>query len=199
MCDKPSDCQCWHEPISLLAAGCLPSDEQAEIRRHLAGCPACSARFRALTELCAGLRRAAPPVGAHVEAIRQRWADPAAFASPRPAAVGVSARMVWISGALAASLVAAVVWLAMRQSPVLPHARQEPGIAHSGERGKPAGRPNPERVPSPRPAAAPPTLHAYELALAQSDEAFESLLRRHSETIVFAPCKPHFLLKESYP
>jgi hypothetical protein len=42
-------------------------------------------------------------------------------------------------------------------------------------------------------------LRDYQVALAQSDEAFDTLLRRHGESIVFEPYNPQSLLKESYP
>jgi hypothetical protein len=43
MNDQPSSCEALYESISLLAAGCLPLEEQAAVRSHLAGCRACAA------------------------------------------------------------------------------------------------------------------------------------------------------------
>ena len=38
MTTQPSPCDALHEPLSLLAAGCLPPEEQAVVRGHLDGC-----------------------------------------------------------------------------------------------------------------------------------------------------------------
>ena len=67
--------------------------------------------------------------------------------------------------------------------------------------------PRQPHLPPPSPLANPPvelawsqpTLRAYELAFAQSDEAFDALLQRHGESIVFEPYNPQSLMKESYP
>lgn len=45
-------CQAWAESISLSAAGCLSSDEQRDVDRHLETCPSCLKRFEQLTALC---------------------------------------------------------------------------------------------------------------------------------------------------
>jgi len=60
MNDQPSSCDALHEPISLLAAGCLPLEEQAAVRSHLAGCRACAAQFTELTAMCGSLERSRP-------------------------------------------------------------------------------------------------------------------------------------------
>src|SRR5215469_7225469 len=52
MSDLLHPCEHWAEPISLAAAGCLPSDEEQEVRRHLETCSDCREQFRQLTELC---------------------------------------------------------------------------------------------------------------------------------------------------
>ena len=59
--------------------------------------------------------------------------------------------------------------------------------------------PSPFPNPSVARVCSQPTLRAYEVALAQSDEAFEALLQRHGESIVFEPYKPQSLWKECYP
>lgn len=45
MTDHLSNCERWQEPISLLAAECLPAEEEAGVRQHLAGGAACAGRF----------------------------------------------------------------------------------------------------------------------------------------------------------
>lgn len=45
-------CQAWAESISLSAAGCLSSDEQQDVDRHLETCPSCLKRFEQLSAVC---------------------------------------------------------------------------------------------------------------------------------------------------
>jgi hypothetical protein len=176
------------------------------VRQHLAHCPACAARFGELTAVCARLSRSRPSSAVHAEALRGRWNGAADFVTPRRPALRVPPRVFWLSGALAASLLIAVLWLANRQpggSPSVPHP---PSVADGGSSS--AGDTTPKQTPPPRsPLADPPvefassrpTLRAYELALAQSEDAFEALLQRHGESIVFEPYNLQSLLKESYP
>jgi outer membrane lipoprotein-sorting protein len=58
MNDLVHPCQHWAEPISLAAAGCLSSDEEQEVRRHVETCPDCGEQLRQLTELCRALAEA---------------------------------------------------------------------------------------------------------------------------------------------
>jgi outer membrane lipoprotein-sorting protein len=58
MSDLPHPCEDWAEPISLAAAGCLSSDEEQEVRRHVETCPDCREQFRQLTDLCRALAEA---------------------------------------------------------------------------------------------------------------------------------------------
>jgi outer membrane lipoprotein-sorting protein len=51
MSDLHHPCERWAEPISLAAAGCLSSDEEQEVRRHVETCSACREQFRQLSEL----------------------------------------------------------------------------------------------------------------------------------------------------
>jgi outer membrane lipoprotein-sorting protein len=55
MSDLHHPCEDWAEPISLAAAGCLSSDEEQEVRRHVEKCSDCREQFRQLTELCRAL------------------------------------------------------------------------------------------------------------------------------------------------
>jgi anti-sigma factor RsiW len=199
------NCEPWHEAISLLAAGCLPADEETGVRQHLAGCAACEARFAELTTVCVTLSRSRPSAIVPAAAIRSRWSEAADRVTIRRPAPSVPWRVLWLSGALAASLLIAVLWLANRQpggSPTIPH---EPRVAEGGSQSAADQPPLPPQLPPPSPPAkAPPervrsqpTLRDYQVALAQSDEAFEALLERHGESIVFEPYNPESLLKES--
>lgn len=62
MNDERTVCETWLEPISLLAAGSLSAEEERDLRRHLAGCPACRTRFEQMAGLVGRLRtvRATP-------------------------------------------------------------------------------------------------------------------------------------------
>lgn len=66
------DCEPWAERITLLAAGCLSTDEEPEIRRHLEACPDCRERFGQLTQLCGALADAQLPVDVAEDAMFER-------------------------------------------------------------------------------------------------------------------------------
>ena len=66
------NCEHWAEPISLLAAGCLSTDEERDVRRHFETCPDCRERFRQLTQLCGALAEAQLPVNVAENAIVER-------------------------------------------------------------------------------------------------------------------------------
>src|SRR5436190_9846300 len=58
MSDLHHPCEHWAEPISLAAAGCLSSDEEQAVRRHIETCADCREQLRQLTELCRALGEA---------------------------------------------------------------------------------------------------------------------------------------------
>lgn len=51
-------CEHWAEPISLAAAGCLSTNEEREVRRHVESCSDCREQLRQRTELCRALAEA---------------------------------------------------------------------------------------------------------------------------------------------
>jgi len=59
MSDLHDPCKHWAKSISLAAAGCLSSDEEQEVRRHVETCADCREQFLQLTELCHALAEAA--------------------------------------------------------------------------------------------------------------------------------------------
>lgn len=61
MKDLHHPCECWTERLSLMAAGCLSSDEERDVLQHIAACADCRQRFGQLTELCGSLTEARPP------------------------------------------------------------------------------------------------------------------------------------------
>ena len=205
MTDHLSNCERCQEPISLLAAGCLPAEDEAGVRQHLANCAACAARLAELTAVCTSLSRSRPSAALPTAAICERWNEAAGGLPPRRPMRHTPSLGFWLSGALAASLLVAALWLAHRQPGDSPPGLQEPRMAAGGapsgteQAPLPPDRPPPvEKVPVER-VWSQPTLRAYELALAQSDEAFEALLQQHGESIVFEPYNPQSLLKEFYP
>lgn len=72
MNDLPHNCELWAEPISLLAAGCLSTDEERGVRRHFETCPDCRERFGQLTQLCGVLAEARLPADSADAAIVER-------------------------------------------------------------------------------------------------------------------------------
>ena len=205
MTDHFSNCERWQEPISLLAAGCLPAEEEAGVRRHLAHCAACAARLAELTAVCTSLSRSRPSAAVHTAAICERWNEAAEGVLPRRPVRRTPSLVFWLSAALAASLLIAAVWLVQRQPGGSSPGPQEPRVAAGGAKSRAQQPPLPPDLPPPvenvpvERVWPQPTLRAYELALAQSDEAFEALLQRHGESIVFEPYNPQSLLQESYP
>ena len=209
MHDTHHDCERWQEAISLFAANCLTAAEEVAVRQHLADCETCAARFCELAEVAARLKAASPSAAIHVGAIRQRWSESANCVTPRRAVVGGRPGVLGLSGALAVSLLVGVLWWANREPRVRPELLPGPGAADTAKSGGvDAGRPSP---PAPRPgvpgrgeiapnksSSSQPTLLAYERAFAQSDAAFDTLLQRHGEAVVFEPYKAQSLLQESY-
>jgi hypothetical protein len=53
-------CEARAEDISLLAAGCVTTQEEQEVRAHLATCVACRERFEQFQLVCSELRAAKP-------------------------------------------------------------------------------------------------------------------------------------------
>ena len=139
MYDPLPNCEPWHEPISLLAAGCLPAEEEPGVRQHLADCPACAARLDELTTVCAGLSHSRPSAAVPTAVLCDRWHEAADFVTPRRPLRGRSSRVLWLSGALAASLLVAVLWLANHRPAGPPSRSHEPRI--SGGRTSFRGRP----------------------------------------------------------
>ncbi len=72
MSDLHHPCEDWAERISLAAAGCLSSDEEQNVRRHVEVCFDCREQLRQLTELCRALAEAPPASHGTEAAIVQR-------------------------------------------------------------------------------------------------------------------------------
>lgn len=168
MTNHPSPCDPWREPISMLAAGCLPASEQAAVRGHLEGCRACAERFAELSAVCASLDRSRPAVAT---AFHERLHSLPITALPRATQHRTRSLAFPLAAAVAASLLVAAWWMTDRRAATLPV----------------------ERLPRPH-------LAAYELACAETDAAFDELLRHHYGSATFEPygsqSRPRDLLKE---
>lgn len=113
---KPiSNCERWQEPISLLAAECLPAAEETGVRQHLANCADCTARLAELATVCASLRHSRPSAAILIAAISERWHDAAEGVTPCRSVQRIPSLGFWLSGALAASLLIAAAWLTQRR------------------------------------------------------------------------------------
>jgi hypothetical protein len=167
---RPSSCETLHEPISLLAAGCLPPEEQAAVRGHLDVCPACAARFAELAAMCGSLARSRPATAPAARILR-RWDALATDGQPRPLARSTRSLAIPLAAAIAASLLVAAWWMADHQA--------TPPLAES---------PPPIR------------LAINELVHADTDSEFDKSLRRHYGTAAFgasgSQSRPRELMRE---
>ncbi|MHC4580816.1 MAG: hypothetical protein ACYS14_05115 [Planctomycetota bacterium] len=84
----------WAEPISLLAAGCLSTDEERDVRRHFETCPVCRERFEQLTQLCGALAEAQLPVNVAENAIVERVMSAVTSEESRRPLVRTQAEMI---------------------------------------------------------------------------------------------------------
>lgn len=165
-----TNCDRCRESISLLAAGCLPTEEEAGVRQHLQTCAVCATRFAELTTLCTSLSRGRPPAAVSITAIGDRWAVTVEGATPHRPQLRRASPILWGSGALAVSLLITAVWLTQPQR-MPPVERSSAGWLRSQ-----------------------PTLRDYARALNDSDDAFDGLLERHAASVEFelySPPTPH--------
>lgn len=171
---QPSSCDALHEPISLLAAGCLPPEEAAAVRGHLAGCPDCAARFAELWAVCGSLERSRAPA-APTAAMLRRWDALATGGLHRPPAQSTRSLALPLALPLAAAITASLFvgawWMTDRQA-TRPPAERRPLIRHA----------------------------IHELARAENDADFDAALRRHHGTATFgastSQSRPRDLMKE---
>jgi hypothetical protein len=194
-------CERQAEGLSLLAAGCLEPAAEPPIRRHLAVCPECAARFADLSRLARDLEAAAADPRPHVAAIRERSAArPGRGATaPRPRSPrGVRAARWLVAGAAAA----ACLWFATPPTTVRPAPRpvaaSRPGsagsrlVVHEAPL-EPVGSPAVSRTLA-RPDGAA-LLAASELASADSDAGFDAVLSRRIGSVAWHASPPPSLFR----
>lgn len=176
-------CEAWSESIGLLAAGCLTSSEEHEVRQHLAGCEACRETYSQLVSVCEGLNavRATnvfPELDIASRALAEIERDTSVGALP----VSPSPPSRWRkrAAALAACVLIAVVWRSFWVPATTPEVVQDlPPVVPS----VPVQAP-PEQVATiPVVDAVPPTLMALRRAAAESDEALDRLLVQSSRSL----------------
>lgn len=197
-------CETWAEAISLLAAGCLTSEEEHELQQHLAGCDACRERFDQVAVVCEGLRVARPAgTGSDTDVVSRimREIEDQPGSTGQQSAARSSQRLRWkliVGSVVAASVLAFVAWRSFFDA-----SSPEPNIAHDDPQIV-VPVPVPEPVPSPQIEVAetafdgsgPPTWLALQRAFAESDEAFDTLLVQHNEESPSSPLDIHSILEE---
>ncbi len=169
-------CQPFTEDISLLAAGCLDAEEERKLRFHLDNCTACRQRYEQIARVVGELRRAAPSV---IDSRFSTWSPPEeqldTSVSPHDTTSATWRRLairVAAVAACAALLIGGVSrvghWHSTVQQPSSPEvASHAPGDEVD------------ESAPLPM-----PTLLALRWAGVESDEAFDRLLARNTESIL---------------
>jgi hypothetical protein len=204
MTEQISKCERWQESISLLAAECLPAAEEAIVRQHLANCVDCAARLAELRSVCGSLKRSRPSAAIPIARISERLQDAVECVTPGRSFHRIPSLGLWLSGALAASLLIAAVWLTQRQSGISLPGPQEPRVAIGGPTSVKEQAPllaevspSSEKLPVEQ-TSSQLTLRDYVLALAESNEAFEALLQLRDESGLFEPYDPKSFFKESY-
>lgn len=194
--DMPT-CDAWSESIGLLAAGCLTSSEELEVRQHLAGCDACRETFSQLMSVCAGLHAAGSTNVPHDLDIASRaLAEIESETSVRAERALPSSPSRWkrIAVALAACVLIAVVWRSFMGPSTTPEVvRDLPPVTPSVVEQAP-----PEQVAiTPVVEAGPPTLMALRRAAAESDEALDRLLVQSSRAFQSSRLDLHALDQET--
>ncbi len=110
MNDFHHPCKHWAEAISMAAAGCLSSDEEREIRRHMETCSACREHFRQLTKVCGTLTELRLPTNGEDVVIVERVMSAMALSKPSQRVV----RRSWGWAAVAAVAVSIVLAFTLR-------------------------------------------------------------------------------------
>lgn len=190
-------CETWIEPLSLLAADCLPPDEAEGVRLHAASCPACGERLRELQLLSDSLFAARPQVAAPTAAIlgrlEEQLAGEAMDSRALPPVRSDAERAAWIAWGTA--LVAAVIFLGFAWITRLPPGEPPLGKQPPPERGIPKREVRPtEPILAVRER---PTLLDYQRAARGSDDEIEALLRADSLQVSFGGPAPQYSFKPS--
>lgn len=197
MNDHLPTCEAWSESIGLLAAGCLTSSEEREVRQHLAGCNACRETFSQLVAVCEGLRVVgSTSVPADLDIASRALAEIESDTNVCTQTVWQLSPSLWkvMAAALAASVLIAVVWQSFLGPQAIPEVVTDP---------PPVGPSVPEQTPPGQIAIIPvvepvlPTLMALRQAAAESDEALDRLLVQSSRSLQSSRLDLHSLDQET--
>lgn len=181
--NNSNSCDARAEEISLLAAGCLTTQEEQELRAHLATCDACRERFEQLQSVCSELRAAKPELDA-VRFNLSAVTTVVAIAKP------ISQQRLGPIAAIVASVLAMLGLLMISGKGPTP---KSPSRVIDVTQGSPA-----EAVPIvSQPMAQQPTLLALRQAAAISDDALDRLMTQSSVPMFSEPISTHPLLQES--
>jgi hypothetical protein len=180
--DRPT-CESWSESIGLLAAECLTSSEEYEVRRHLSGCEVCREKFSQLVLVCAELHAAgSTSVPSDLDIASRALAVIESDTSVRVQPVLPTSSFLWkgVAAALAACVLIAVVWRSFLGHLATPDVvRDLPPVVPSIVVQVP-----PEQVViTPVVETGPPTLMALRRAAAESDEALDRLLAQSNRSL----------------
>ena len=194
--DMPT-CEAWSESIGLLAAGCLTSSEELEVRQHLAGCDACRETYSQLVSVCAGLHAACStsvPLDLDIASRALAEIENDMSARAQPAWPSSPSRWKGIAPALAACVLIAVVWRSfLGPSSTLEVVEHLPPVVPSVVEQAP-----PEQVAiTPVVETGPPTLMALRRAAAESDEALDRLLVQSCRSLQSSRLDLHALEQET--
>ena len=149
------DCEGYRESLMDAALGAIAPRHEAELRSHLASCPACRAELEAQQQLVAAIDQgvaasvAGEPSASFAARVRQRLAE------ERLPARSWAVRWAPVAAGALAVLVLVTVWLVRREAPV-PEVSRSPAIAQPPQQAESPGEVSASgAVPSP-PAERPP-------------------------------------------
>ncbi len=187
MTDKPESCDAWQTQLSWLAAEALPESEAAALRQHLTECPGCAARRQQLVSLADDLSRLSPraeELNAIQDRLIAKTMSAIDLAGPSRDVIPGRCMVAWrwlVGGIVATAVSIGVLWFGFRAS-------ETPGPDRSvAERQSGGGDLELAR----------PTLRAYAIAFARSNESLDSLLQVHGEQMALSsPGRRPFLLEE---
>ncbi len=187
MTDKPESCDAWQTQLSWLAAEALSESEAAALRQHLTECPRCSAHWQQLVSLAKDLSQMSPRAE-ELNVIQDRLIAKTMSAIERAGPsrdVAPGRRMVaWqrlVGGILATAVSISILWFGFRTN--------ETSVPGRSVAERESGSGDVE--------LARPTLRAYAIAFARSDECLDSLLQVHGEQLALSSPGPHpFFLEE---
>ena len=208
MNNELTNCESRAEAISLLAAGCLASQEEHDLRQHLATCVTCREQFEQMVSICSGLRLVSPLPGTFDVSglVSRTMAEVSSASVPKLAVDTPAVRNQWqlksdrftrrwqVAGVVCVlSLMSGIVW----RSFVATAPGPQELVRDVPRRIVPEEQPPFEIATSRPPSSGLATLIELRRSFAESDEAFEALLARNSRAMFSQPLNSQTLYQES--